>query len=503
MQGSNLRAPLLKAYLSRRFEMSEVAVVLLRDQHFNRLFEQSFEEFSIHFLAYHTLSPMKVFWRRGGQPKPSTLDGPHSGKVRRKNIGCAISCLLFASLSTGLAGPANPTDTTQSAAVAPASSPGNDFWTQDGLTGDWNGYRKRLEDQGVTVGLDWVTQGFDNFQGGIHAGTTFSTTADLSVTFDADKLLGLHGGKFYADLEDHAGPDPSQYLVGDIQKFNKLNSSPFLQIAELWYEQTLFDGKLRLKLGKVDANSEFSVVDNGQSFLNSSNQESPTIIVLPTFPDPLPGANVFFTPNDTFYASFGAYYATKGDKVLDFTGSPAAAQLTHNGMFFIGETGLKWKHLGNWQEDGNFRLGLWGDTGTFPKLAGSRQRGTDGIYIVTDQTLWKPTSQDDEARGLRSFLEYGATPGNVSIIDRHFGGGLTWTGLLPGRPADIAGFGPQYVHFSDDANLSKSFELAIEGFYQYQFAKWATVQPDLQWICHPGGQYANAVVGTLQIECHF
>jgi len=59
-------------------------------------------------------------------------------------------------------------------------------------------------------------------------------------------------------------------LVGNVQKFTKLNYPPYLQIAEFWYRQTLFHGKLRLKLGKVDANSEFSVVDNYLAFLNSS-----------------------------------------------------------------------------------------------------------------------------------------------------------------------------------------------------------------------------------------
>ena len=35
-------------------------------------------------------------------------------------------------------------------------------------------------------------------------------------------------------------------------------------------------------------------------------------------------------------------------------------------MFFIGETGLKWKQLAaHWQAEGNLRLGFWGHNGTF------------------------------------------------------------------------------------------------------------------------------------------
>src|SRR5579862_8628204 len=127
--------------------------------------------------------------------------------ISANGIAFAILFLLGFAGSTGFGDSSSSTATAQ-AAVAPASLPGPDIWTQDELTGDWNGYRKRLEDAGVAVGLDWVTQGFDNFQGGIHAGTTVASTADLSVAFDAEKLLGVPGGKFYVDLEDHAGPDP-------------------------------------------------------------------------------------------------------------------------------------------------------------------------------------------------------------------------------------------------------------------------------------------------------
>jgi len=414
-------------------------------------------------------------------------------------------CLLFTSRMDLWAGASNSTDPSAPASSlsSPAPTDGDTFWTQDELTGDWGGYRKKLEEKGISFGIDWVVQGFKNFQGGVSTGETGASTVDFNLTLDTAKLLNWDGGKFYVDLEDHAGPDPSAALTGDLQKFTKLNYTPFFQVAELWYEQKLFNDKLRLKIGKVDANSEFSVIDNGLPFLSSSTQVSPTIIVFPTFPDPMPGVNVFYTPNDLFYASLGAYYASRRDRFLDFTGSPQAAQLTQGGMFYIGETGLKWKHLAEWQADGNLRVGFWGDTGNFTRLDGGMERGTHGMYAIVDQTLWKPTSKEDETRGLRTFLEYAQTPGDVSIIDRHIGGGLAWTGLFPDRPRDIIGVSPQYVHISDSTNLPKSYELATEAFYKYQLAPWASIQPDLQYICNPGGQYRNALVVTLQIECHF
>jgi porin len=414
------------------------------------------------------------------------------------------------------------------ASIAPSESPSKagheDFWTRDTLTGEWGGLRKRLEDKGVAVGAVWVGQGFRNFEGGLHVGNTGASTFDFNITLDLEKLVGLGGGKFYVDFQDHAGPDPSQYLVGDLEKFTKVNSPPFSQIAELWYEQKLFGDKLRLKIGKVDANTEFSVIDNGLPFLSSSTQVTPTLLPFPTFPDPLPSVNVFFTPNDLFYASFGAYYANQHDRFLDFSGEPFRIQPTQGGMFFIGETGLKWKHLGDWQADGNLRLGFWEHNGVFARLDGGEKQGMHGFYAIVDQTLWKPASKEakdskdakdakdvkdakdakeEDGRGVRMFLEYAQTPGDISVIDHHVGGGLSWTGPLAARPKDILGVSLQYVHLSKSAGLPRSYEQTLEGFYRCQLTPWAAIQPDLQYITNPGGQYPNALVGTLHVEIHF
>ncbi len=399
---------------------------------------------------------------------------------------------------------------------------GEGFWSRDELTGDWGGLRKKFEDAGVKLDAVWVGQGFRDFRGGITTGNTAASTFDFSVLLDGEKLLGWKGAKFFMDFQDHAGPDPSVNLVGDVEKFTKLNWTPFSQVAELWYEQMLFDGKLRLKIGKVDANSEFSVIDFGLPYLSSSTQVTGTFFMFPTFPDPLPSVNLFFTPNDTFYASFGAYYANQHDRFLDFSGTPYSAQPTAGGTLFIGETGVKWKQLAGLESEGNLRLGVWGHNGVFPKVDEGEKQGTQGFYAILNQTLWKPESvgakgptggkdgkdskekkEDEDPRGIRMFLEYAQTPGDVSLMDHHIGGGISWTGPLPGRQCDILGVTYQYVHLSDAAGLPKSYESTLEGFYRCQVTPAVAVMPDLQFIANPGGQYPSALVGTLHVEVHF
>jgi porin len=393
-------------------------------------------------------------------------------------------------------------------ATLPDSSPqvqqqsGSDF--DDKATGDWLGWRQRLEQAGITIEAGLVLEGFKNFHGGLDTSRTVAaSTFDLSLALDTEKLFSWRGGKFYADLEDHAGKNPSTTLVGDLQVFDKQNTKPYLQIFEFWYQQKLFDDKLRLKVGKVDANTEFSVVDNGQEFINSSSQVSPTLFLFPTTPDPMPSVNMFFTPDESCYANFGAYYSNRSEEFGNFSGSPQDIQLSEHGAFLIGETGLKWQHAPVLESDGKLKLGGWGHTGTFTRLDGSRQRGTYGYYVILDQTLWQPAGERESGRSIRTFLIYGRTQKTINTIDWHIGGGIISTGLFVARPNDLMGFGSQYANISGEAGLPHSYELAMEVFYKLQIIRWAALMPDLQYIIHPGGRYPDALVGTLRLIMNF
>ncbi|HTW94597.1 MAG TPA: carbohydrate porin [Tepidisphaeraceae bacterium] len=425
------------------------------------------------------------------------------GKTGRGSFGAALVLILALRRLTWAANPASPEARLfLDATTQPADATANSAFDAD-LTGDWGGGRQQLQNAGVSVGGTFLSEGFHNFQGGIDSSHTVgSTTLDLNVTVDMQKLLNWNGGEFYVDLEDHAFRNPTTALVGDLQGFDEQNSAPYLQVFELWYQQQFFDGKLRIKVGKVDANSEFSVIDNGLSFVNGSAQNSPTNFLMPTMPDPMPSVNLFFTPNDFYCAGFGAYYANRSDRFGDLVDDAAQVQESEFGTYFTGEMGWKWTDapmLGT----GNFKVGAWGHTGTFRRFDGTEQSGTYGYYAIWDQTFWQPAGEPMGGRGVRGFIDFGVTQDDIYAIDRHIGAGITWTGPIESRPADIIGFGPEYAHISQEAGLRYPYELAVEGFYQWQVTPWAFVQPDLQYIVHPGGEHPNALVATVRVQVSF
>jgi porin len=69
-------------------------------------------------------------------------------------------------------------------------------------------------------------------------------------------------------------------------------------------------------------------------------------------------------------------------------------------------------------------------------------------------------------------------------------GGLGYTGLIPGRNQDTLTLGVAYTKISDDA-ADHDQETLIELNYLAQVTPWLTVQPDIQYIVHPGGLVPN------------
>jgi len=380
----------------------------------------------------------------------------------------------------------------------------NDLENRKDTSKDQRNFLQRLKDNGVSFGVLESLEGYHNFMGGVRTGWAAASTFDANVSIDMKQLLHVTGGKLYADFEAHSFQNPTDLLVGDLQVFDKNTADPFTQMFEFWYQQKFFNHTLRVKIGKVDANAEFSLINNGLDFMTSSAHVTPTLFMFPTFPDPMPGINVFFTPGKLFYASIAAYDANGNDDFLDFSGKPNSAQPSLTGTLWIGETGLTWSKLFGNGHDGNLRLGIWKHTGYFNRTDNNNaEHGADGLYFVMNQTLWKPRSDKDAERGLRMFLEYAHSNRTVAPIYQHFGGGLVWKGIAATRPDDELGICTQYAQISPEPGFLWNHEQTVESFYKFVLGSWINIQPDAQYIVHPGGEYSNALVGTLQLNLAF
>ena len=98
------------------------------------------------------------------------------------------------------------------------------------------------------------------------------------------------------------------------------------------------------------------------------------------------------------------------------------------------------------------------------------------------------------------------SPSDRNLLSYYIDGGAGFKGLLPGRADDVLTFGVAYAKISrtptalDQDMLAfngppypiRDYELVFELNYAVQIAPWWTLQPDLQYIVHPGGNVPDA-----------
>lgn len=380
---------------------------------------------------------------------------------------------------------------------------GNPIWEWEYATGDWNGARTRLEDRGLSIQASYTREWSSVLAGGISRQSTTRALFDVNATLDFQKMLGWDGATLFVDFYSISGESVSED-AGDFQGLSNLeNDAVRDQIGELWLEQVLLDGKLRFKVGKVEANSEFAFVDAAADFINSSAGFTPTIFTFPSYPDPSTAIVVQAFPDERLSLSLGLF---DGSAAVDGVPTGHRGPSTFfdddrsDDYFLIGEAGYTWT-LGE-TRDGRIAGGAWHHTGEFTTFDDQDQSGTTGFYAVVEQRLTNRENSDDG--GWYTFAQLGWADPDVSDAEYFAGAGLTTQGTFPGRDDDAAGAYLSWVGLSDEAGYSDN-ELALELFYRWQLTPWASVKPDLQVIVNPGGDsdVDNAVVGSIRVEIAF
>lgn len=339
---------------------------------------------------------------------------------------------------------------------------------------------------------------FSNLQGGIGTddATEYRGNTDLTITIDAGELGLPEGGSFLIYGQTGHGTSISEYHVGDFQALSNMDADEFTQVSEYWFEQNFASDRMRLKLGKQDANADFCAVDNGGDFINSSFGLIPTA-PMPTFPDPALGAAFFADIFGPLSIGAGIYDGAPdgGTAGMDSAFDGDEGSMTLFEATFSPEFGAG----GDYQ--GVYRLGFWHHSHEFAELSGSETfDGCNGFYVACDQQVYS-----GENAGIGLFAQAGWAPEDRMEISSYFGGGLLATGFLPGGDNDRFGFGVARAGLSSELadDLAGATETSVELFYKAELSDRFVVQPDIQYILSPGGAGDDALAAGLRFECSF
>jgi porin len=425
---------------------------------------------------------------------------------------------------------AQETKTEPSDAAAPTEdTPGTEqakptgLWERDTLTGDWNGARANLADNGVTLGLKLTNEVLDTPSGGIRRGGVYEQQLMFTGDIDFEKLANLAGGTAHVSAFRVDGRGPLANNVGNNMDSSNIELARQRQtrLWTLWYQQAASDNLWSVRAGQLSVDDEFFLSTTSSNLMNSTfvwnslgfsnlpggQPDRFDISNGPGYPLGAPGARLQFNPSDDISWLTAAF--THQPESIDHNG----AQFRFDGnALVISEL----QYLQNQAKDATglpvaYKIGAWYDTGSFndphvdsqgrslasPLSNGlpKKHSGEWAIYGVADRTLW----QSEDGQAFSVFLRGGLAPSSYNLVSGYVDGGIGYKGLIAGREADVltvgfayANVGSGYAAIDRDNNVPvRDYESLVELNYLVTLAPWWTVQPDLQYIIHPGLGGAN------------
>lgn len=448
-------------------------------------------------------------------------------KLRRlRAVGFAVSAATATLLFVGRASPAGAQDATVDAPQAPAATEApkpTGFWERDTLTGDWGGVRSSLEDAGIKLGATEISEGLSDVGGGARTGTVYEGRTEFDLDLDLDKLGGWSGAAVHVNAFQIHGRGLSGNYTGNLLTDSNIEADRSWKLYDLYLDQTLFDGTVAIRVGQEGGDDEF-IISQGSTLYVNSTFGNPGLPGLdqpsggPDYPLATPAVRVKVAPTDELTLLAAAF---NGDPAGPGTGDPqrrdpsGTAFRLSDGVMGVFEA----QYAVNQSKDApglpaTYKLGVWYNSQRFadqhfdkaglsladPRSSGEARlhNGDWSVYAVADRMLWRRPGTDDQ--GLSIFARIMVAPPDRNLTDLYADGGVSFKGPFEGRGDDQVGLAVAYNRISADASrldadLQRSLpgrpvrdqESVVELTYAAQITPWWQLQPDWQYIVHPGG----------------
>lgn len=339
----------------------------------------------------------------------------------------------------------------------------------------------------------------NNFSGGIATGTTYLGLADFFLRFDAEKAGLWKGGEFLVHGANSHGGEPSANLIGDFQVASNIEAGNHTFLYELWFKQTF--SNVTATVGLQDLNAEFAGSNVASLFLNSSFGVHSVIsdnIAAPIFPLTSPGITLCWETSPKSCMKTAVY---KGSP-MDFTANPYNIKWNMNylkGLLWVTE--IQYKCKGSQEKNNVLKAGVFfhqhsPESDVVNSETGDRLTHDYGFYLVGDHQVYSNGS-----RGLSIFYQFGVSPRNDNF--GYLGAGCAYTGLFSKKGIDILGLAVANGMLTKEQGKDETtFELT----YKVQLTSLIYLQPEMQYVVHPGGtdvHLKNATVGLVRLGLEF
>lgn len=431
-----------------------------------------------------------------------------------------------------------------------AAEPISEWWNGKYASGDWFSIRTDLEDHGVILGGSWKANFYGIVDGGKKQRGAFDEQILFTVKLDLEKMVGITGLSLNGSVWYRDGRNVNLY-AGASQAFNPSalqvgTGWRLLPIYAMWESRDLFPVKDMFAVVGGWTNPYYFFIQQpaSQLFVNNAIFQTKGLV---NSGFPWSGANdtwgghLKVKPVEWYYLQGGLYVAIPGalnrsNHGLYFAG---AQPPDLNGIYAIGETGftpkigasklpgkyafggiyfgVENKSFFGETYDGRYALYWQADQMLFREPAPAPERpASEGKSVATGKAYKEPvrTAPKLEDQGLSFFSFLSFAPKYNNAMPFYFHTGLVYKGLIPTRDADQLGVVFGYGNYSyykilaeNERGVSthQTYEAVLEFDYRLQLAKFAYVQPFLQYLIRPNGTglVENATVLGLQMGATF
>lgn len=391
------------------------------------------------------------------------------------------------------------------------------------------------EQNPLEVSVTYTGEFWANLSGGRETGTAYLDNIDINLEIDFGALpLGLEGTTVYIYGLGNQGNSISR-LIGDVQGASNIESRNSWRFFEIWVQKKLFLAKSSILLGLYDINSEFNVLNSSLLFLNSSHGLDASLALsgvlgpstfpytsmggrikvnpiggwvfkaavldgIPSNPENTEGTKIFWRERDgLLYLAELALYSVRGGQLERRNRTARLQRLLDRGAADPG--GYK------------FAIGGWAYS---KKRPGWRQNASEerdiGIYAMGEYHIY--TEAEDPAQGLTIFGRTSLANDRINRLAGYLGGGLTYRGLIRGRPLDDIGISAAHAINSSvyrnvgpmfNGRTSEKAETNFEFTYLSVLTSSVSIQGDLQYIINPNmnPETPNALAAGVRLLLSF
>lgn len=381
-----------------------------------------------------------------------------------------------------------------------------------------------LQKYGVKFAATYIGEGLGNISGGFKQGAVYEGRLNLAVDVDLQKLVGIDKLTFHTNMFQIHGDGLSRSNLQNLFVVSGIEALPSTRLYEAYFEKQWGHKKVSLKFGQLAADSEFFNTKYTDVFTNAS-MGWPAITSLdlpsgaPSPPLAAVGARLLVKVTEQLSVLGGIF---DGNQAGPGPGDPQDRNRygvnfrVNDPPLLLGQIQYTWNNKkGDPNPAGQIKFGGWRHFGSFAdqrfasnglSLAAPASSGEPlllsgdiGSWMVFEQKLYRVPKSDD--RGIGIFARASGAPADRNLIDLYADAGVEFIGLRDERPDDKFGIAAGYAHVSKRAQALdadyrtlvspnwpvRSFEGLLTAVYQYQIKDGWTVQPNFQYIIHPGG----------------